>query len=86
MLILLPSPKGLTLHHWLPQMQTVNGVYYVNILKIQLRNLIRNINGVLDKTVFLLQDNACDDKGTLYTTVEHLILQHHFGAFPMLIH
>jgi hypothetical protein len=46
-------------------------------LKIHLRNIMRKINGVVGKTVFLLQDNAqlynaLDDRGTLHTIVEHL--------------
>jgi hypothetical protein len=51
MLILLPSVKSHTLQHCLPQMQTVNDVYYVNTLKIHLRNTIWKIHRVLDKTV-----------------------------------
>jgi hypothetical protein len=45
--------KGIILQHWLPQKQTVNGVYCANTLETHLRNAIqKKKTRVLDKTVF----------------------------------
>jgi hypothetical protein len=41
MLMLFIGPEGIIHHHWLPQKQTVNDVYYADTLKTPLRNAIR---------------------------------------------
>jgi hypothetical protein len=59
MLILFFDLKGIILQHWLPQKQTVNGVYYANTLKTHLGNAIRKKRPeFLTKRWLLLQDNA----------------------------
>jgi hypothetical protein len=41
MLILFFDSEGIILQHWLPLKQTMNGVYYVYAIEINLRNAIQ---------------------------------------------
>jgi hypothetical protein len=52
MLILFFVSEGIILQHWLPQKQTLNGVYYACAFKIYLRKAIqKKVTGVLGKIV-----------------------------------
>jgi len=50
---------GMILQHWVSRGQTVNGAYYANVLKTNLRGAMRKKRpDLLKKQWFLLQDNA----------------------------
>jgi len=59
MLLLFFDVHRMTLQHWVPRGQTVNGYYYANVLETHLRGAMRKKRpGLLKNQWFLLQDNA----------------------------
>jgi len=59
MLLLFFDVPGMILQHWVPHGQTVNGDYYVDVLKTHLHGAMRKKRlDLLKKQWFLLQDNA----------------------------
>lgn len=59
MLLLFFDVHGMTLQHWVPCGPTIDGDYYANVLKTQLRGAVRKKRPhLLKKQWFLLQDNA----------------------------
>jgi histone-lysine N-methyltransferase SETMAR len=59
MLLLFFDAHGMILQHWVPRGQTVNGAYYANVLRTDLRGAMRKKRpDLLKNQWFLLQDNA----------------------------